>query len=54
METESYLISFFGLDPRDYTTVSIGNVWNSAAQKVYKDTGVSIVGIRLMRILTVV
>ncbi len=44
METESYLISVFGLDSEYYTIGSIGNVWNSATQKVYKDTGISVAG----------
>lgn len=44
MEAQSYSISFFGLDPQYYTNVIVGNVWNTAAVRVYKETGISITG----------
>ncbi len=44
METESYLISFFGLDPQRFTIGVIGDIWNAAAAKVYETTRISIVG----------
>jgi hypothetical protein len=44
METQSYTISFFGLNPQFYTNATIGNVWNKAAVKVYQETGISITG----------
>lgn len=44
METQSYSISFFGLDPQYYTNASIGDIWNAAAVRVYQTTGVSITG----------
>lgn len=44
METESYSISFFGLDPQYYTNAIVGDIWNTAAVKVYQETGISITG----------
>ena len=44
METESYSISFFGLDPQYYTNAIIGDVWNTAAIRVHQETGISITG----------
>ncbi|MGF7142786.1 hypothetical protein HNQ56_001204 [Anaerotaenia torta] len=44
METESYSISFFGLDPQYYTNTIVGNIWNTAAVRVYQETGISITG----------
>lgn len=44
METESYSISFFGLDPQYYTNAIIGNIWNETAIRVYQETGISITG----------
>ena len=44
METQSYSISFFGLDPQYFTNADIGNIWNIAATRVYQETGISITG----------
>ncbi len=44
METESYSISFFGLDPQYYTNTIIGDIWNTAAIRVYQETDISITG----------
>lgn len=44
METEVYSISFFGLDAQYYTNASIGDIWNAAATRVYKETGIIITG----------
>ncbi len=44
METEKYEITFWGLDPRYYTREFIGDIWNTAAKKVYDDTGIIVVG----------
>lgn len=44
METKSYTISFFGLDPQYYTNAIIGDIWNSEAIRVYQETGISITG----------
>jgi hypothetical protein len=44
METESYSISFFGLDPQYYTNIIVGDIWNTAAVRVYQETGISITG----------
>jgi hypothetical protein len=44
METKSYSISLFGLDPQYYTNNIIGDIWNLAAVRVYQKTGISISG----------
>lgn len=44
METQSYSISFFGLDPQYFTNVIIGDIWNAAAVRVYQETSISITG----------
>ncbi|PWJ51015.1 hypothetical protein [Faecalicatena contorta] len=44
METENYIIAFFNLDPQYYTRAIIGDIWNTAARKVYEETGIIIVG----------
>ncbi|WP_109710993.1 hypothetical protein [Faecalicatena contorta] len=44
MVTQNYSISFFGLDPQYYTNAIIGDIWNTAAVKVYQETGISIIG----------
>lgn len=44
METKSYTVSFFGLDPQYYTNAIIGDIWNIEAIKVYQETGISITG----------
>ncbi len=44
METETYSISFFGLDTKYYTRSVVGDIWNEAAQKVFRETGIVIVG----------
>ena len=44
MKTESYSISFFGLDTQYYTNAIIGDIWNIAAIRVYQETGISITG----------
>lgn len=44
METKSYSISLFGLDPQYYTNATIGDIWNVATNKVYEETGISITG----------
>jgi hypothetical protein len=44
METQSYSISFFGLDPQYYTNAIVGDIWNTAAIRVYQETGISITG----------
>lgn len=44
METLTYSISLFGLDPQYYTNAIIGDIWNEAAVRVYKKTGISITG----------
>ncbi len=44
METKSYTISFFGLDPQYYTNAIVGDIWNAEATRVYQETGISITG----------
>ena len=44
MITESYSISFLGLDPEHYTAESISNIWDIAAKKIYEETGIYISG----------
>ncbi|WP_073279136.1 hypothetical protein [Anaerocolumna jejuensis] len=53
METKSYTISFFGLDPQYYTNAKIGDIWNIEAIKVYQETGISIQGRYMKDILLV-
>ncbi len=44
MITESYTISFLGLDPQYYTTTIIGDIWNIATDEIYNQTGIRISG----------
>jgi hypothetical protein len=44
METETYSISFFGLDLHYYSRTVVGGLWKAAAQNVYQKTGIIIVG----------
>jgi hypothetical protein len=44
METERYELILWGIDPRYYNRVSIGDIWNTAAKKVYEETGIIVVG----------
>ncbi|MBA4700181.1 MAG: hypothetical protein H2212_12170 [Ruminococcus sp.] len=44
MITESYSVSFYGLDPRYYSIPIVGNIWNISSEKVYEETGIRISG----------
>lgn len=45
METERYIISFFGINAQFYTVEFISHIWNKYAQKEYEKNGVFITAI---------
>jgi hypothetical protein len=44
METERYVVSFFGLDPQGYTTYTISDIWDVSSRRINEETGISISG----------
>jgi hypothetical protein len=44
METETYTVTFFGLEQKYYSTIVVGDIWKQEARAVYLETGIIIVG----------